>query len=741
MPVDRPLAADLADNLVTLYQQAETRLAADMARRLASGMDSPTWAQDKLLGLTTLRRFSQNLVSRLDGALADEVAQSTILAYIRGGTAAMNDLGRAQSTHPEWLRLAGVNNPNDRLRAMIERRQAGIAQQLAQARRALPGADAIARLAFSLTTALRGTHLRIARWQLDSYREVIAAGTAPDVLLGLSTRRRASQVAWEQLLSQGITGFVDRSGRGWNLASYVEMASRSTVAQAAVEGHLDRLSAAGLDLVIVSDAPQECKRCRPWEGKILTRGGPGGKRTVQVEHGTRDGQLVDVDVAGSVNEAIGAGLMHPNCRHSLSAYLPGVTRVPTNTEDPEGDAARQRLRALERKVRSEKLKAETTIDPAAKAGHEAKVRATQGQIREHVKATGLHRQPIREQIDLGHRPPPGPTASTTPTPPPPPTPAPPTPAPPKPKPKPAKTATPAKATKKAAKKAAKTAPPPPKKATKAAPTKKSTPTKAAKKTAPRKTTPPPPQKAAKAAAPPPAPREVATTPAAAPRAQSGFPESRNRVGDPRLRQQVQTEMDRQASLTPRQAAGMREVVELDDALRAEINREARRAGMGEGFYDSTAALYTPDEQRIAIRPRDPFAIELNVRGGVNTGWYARCAHEAEGVRALIAHEFGHHLTYQGLEVADRATRVDFWERTAAALGLPAPPGISFELLDAWVERHKMTVSNLVSRYGSTNSREMLAEIWQEYSTNPDGMRGPQRLIGDLLKAISEREPH
>lgn len=192
-------------------------------------------------------------------------------------------------------------------------------------------------------------------------------------------------------------------------------------------------------------------------------------------------------------------LVVSNCRHSLSAYLPGVTRVPTNTEDPEGDKARQQLRALERKVRSEKLKAETAIDPAAKAGHEAKVRAAQGQIREHVKATGLHRQPGREQIDLGHRPPPGPTATPAPPPPPPPAPAP-APAPPAPAPTPTpkpvvKKVTPAKAVKKAAKKPVKSAPPPPTKAAKAAPAKKATQAKPpAKKTVPRKTAPPPPPK-------------------------------------------------------------------------------------------------------------------------------------------------------------------------------------------------------------------------------------------------------
>lgn len=399
MPVDRTLAQDLAQALVDLYTEAQDRLAVDLARRLGQGVDSPDWATNKLAALGTLRRWAEQLLRRLDGAMADEVARALILAYARGGTAAMDELARLQSTHPEWLRLAEVTNPGPALREMVAARTAGLAAELAQVRTALPGVEALQRLTFSLVSKLRGTHLRILRWELDAYRDVIAR-TSSDVLLGTTTRRRAAQIAWERLLSGGVTGFVDKAGRNWELASYVEMAVRSTVAQAAVEGHLDRLGAAGLDLVIVSDAPQECVRCRPWEGKVLDRTGVGGARTIQLEHAIHDGQMVDVEIAGSVAEAIAAGLMHPNCRHSLSAYLPGVTKIPTHTEDPEGDKARQQLRYLERKVRHWKRREAAVIDPAAKKPAAVQVRAYQARIREHVAATGLHRQSGREQIGV-----------------------------------------------------------------------------------------------------------------------------------------------------------------------------------------------------------------------------------------------------------------------------------------------------------------------------------------------------
>ena len=404
MPVDRTLAQDLSRTLVDLYTDAQTRLATDLARRLSSGMDQPDWAQRKLAGLGTLRKYTERVLAKLSSEAGDAASQAIVLAYARGGQAALDEFGRQQLTHAERLALGNQVDSMARLANLADRRQTAIQRALADARQALPGAEALQRLTYSLVSKLQGTHLRILRWQTDAYREVIATAGTSDVLLGLSTRRRAAQVAWEQLLNRGITGFVDRSGRRWELSSYVDMATRSTVAQAAVEGHLDRLKDAGIDLVIVSNAPQECERCRKWEGKILARSGPAGRRRVELEHATHDGEIVTVDVAGSLDEAIADGLMHPNCRHSVSGYQPGITKIPTNTEDPQGDADRQRLRAMERQVRRWKLREQAALTPEAKKAAAAKTREWQTAIRQHTATTTAKRQRHREQIDLGNQP-------------------------------------------------------------------------------------------------------------------------------------------------------------------------------------------------------------------------------------------------------------------------------------------------------------------------------------------------
>lgn len=371
MPVDRTIAEDLAAALVELYATAETRLASQIGILLRADISSPEWAERKLLQLGMLRRFAERLVAKLADDSLGTIDELVTAAYARGGEAALEELAR----------VGGAR-----------------AGELDAVRAELPGSAAVQRLVFALVSRTQGTHVRIVREAVDIYRGVVARTVATGTLLGTDTRRRTAQRALDQLLGKGISGFTDRSGRDWELASYIEMATRTTTAQAAVQGHLDRLGDRGFDLVTVSNSPQECVRCRPWEGKVLARDGPDGHRTVEVEHATIDGRMVQVEVAGSVTEAVAAGLLHPNCRHSLSGYLPGITKLITHTSDPQGDKDRQRLRMLERNVRAAKLREEAAIDPAAKRDAAADVRAGQAAIRSQVAATSAKRQPQRELI-------------------------------------------------------------------------------------------------------------------------------------------------------------------------------------------------------------------------------------------------------------------------------------------------------------------------------------------------------
>lgn len=346
MPADRSLGEGLAAPLVGLYERLRTSLLTTLASRLRrslAGNDDPTGIARRLVAAAD---------SRLD-ALARE---AMVAAEQRGRAEAERELAA--------LRRGGRE----------------------------PSRTDVAARVFELSQALRSTHPQIVRAAGSMYRDTVLAAEQASG----GTRLQQAQRAWSRLVGDGITGFQDTSGRRWELASYVEMATRSRLADVAVTAHLDRLAVANIDLVIVSDVAGECALCRPWEGKVLARSGPTG--TLRVEHATEDRQIT-AQVAGTVAQARAAGLQHRNCRHSLSAYLPGVTKAPRHTEDPEGDAARQRLRQMERQVRAWKLRADTALDPVAGKAAGARARAWQARIREHVAAhPELRRQPQRERV-------------------------------------------------------------------------------------------------------------------------------------------------------------------------------------------------------------------------------------------------------------------------------------------------------------------------------------------------------
>src|SRR5690606_11018980 len=266
-------------------------------------------------------------------------------------------------------------------------------------------AQAVDRLAEHTVTLLDDRNRSILRTVEDRYRAVVAEVTATP-LLGTGTRRQATQDAMRRWADQGVTSFVDVSGRRWQLTSYAEMAVRTSVGRAAVEAHTRTLTDLGVDLVIVSNSPRECPLCRPWERQILTLSGPAGARTVEVEHATEDDVMVPVRVAGSLDEARAAGLQHPNCRHSTSAYTPGITKVGNADPDPEGYEAGQRQREIERTIRKYKRRAAAAVDPVEERAANAMVRKWQQSMRDHLAAhPDLRRLRHREQEGASNLPP------------------------------------------------------------------------------------------------------------------------------------------------------------------------------------------------------------------------------------------------------------------------------------------------------------------------------------------------
>lgn len=361
---------------VDLYRSAEQALLAEVTRRLAAGLDTPSWATTRLAALGALRTAAERILALIAGRAPDLITEMLAAAYRSGQGIATRDL------------------PAQLLRD---------APDLTGVQQVVPRIAVVENLAAALVADIEAKHSAVLRRVLDVYRLVIAQATAVSVAGGM-TRRQASQFAYARLVDQGLASFTDSRGRQWRLSSYAEMAVRTVTQRAAVQGQTDRLGTLGVDTVIVSDSPRECPRCRPWEGKVLSISGAHRGR-VELPSLVGDG-TVTVDIAGSVAEARAAGLQHPNCTHALRSFLPGATRRPPRpTANPKGYEAKERQRAIERQIRKWKERETAALTPEAAAGAAAKVRQWQATMRAHLAANPeLKRLPYREQPGAGNLP-------------------------------------------------------------------------------------------------------------------------------------------------------------------------------------------------------------------------------------------------------------------------------------------------------------------------------------------------
>lgn len=193
----------------------------------------------------------------------------------------------------------------------------------------------------------------------------------------LSARRiRAAQAMLGDLADRGITGFTDRTGRRWDLASYVEMATRTVVSNAWDDMQAQAALRAGIDLADIGTYSQEgsCLKCLPWLGRTISLFGktPGYPLLAQAK---------------------AEGFRHPSCR---CFWVPrGLQSVPevTNPVSPEESAqvyaASQQQRALERHVRAAGRAALTAVTPQARSKARRSLTAARAASASHRREHGL----------------------------------------------------------------------------------------------------------------------------------------------------------------------------------------------------------------------------------------------------------------------------------------------------------------------------------------------------------------
>ena len=199
---------------------------------------------------------------------------------------------------------------------------------------------------------------------------------------------KAIDMAIGDFLEKGIDAITYSDGKKVNIASYAEMALRTANHRAYLMGEGKKRQEMGLSLVVVSAHATACELCVPWQGLILIDDVySGGKK--------EDGPYP------LLSEAMEKGFLHPNCRHNLSTYFPGITtlpKVPDEEKALENYKYEQQQRYIERQIREYKRLAEGSIDKENQKKYKKKVKEWQARQREHLEENPqLRRAYNREQ--------------------------------------------------------------------------------------------------------------------------------------------------------------------------------------------------------------------------------------------------------------------------------------------------------------------------------------------------------
>ena len=219
-----------------------------------------------------------------------------------------------------------------------------------------------------------------------------------EVVTGVSSWNDAIRRGVQNMVKNGITGFVDHGGHKWSPEAYVAMDVRTTMANTARAAVWERCEDYGDDLYQVSWHNAARPLCFPWQAKVISR-----SDTVQdVEDG--EGFTVHVYAQSETTYGEPAGLFGINCGHYPIPFVPGFSRIRQPKQDAEENAKAyeqsQRQRYLERRLRDQKrdlevMKAQGASEEELKWQRQ-RIKEASGDIDEFCAKTGRTRRRDRE---------------------------------------------------------------------------------------------------------------------------------------------------------------------------------------------------------------------------------------------------------------------------------------------------------------------------------------------------------
>lgn len=389
---------DKSYDIRKIYEQVELDLIASMKRNLSRheieehkvGFKFEQWQSAKIRGIERYRRENKAIISKYESRINNSIILNLISIYRKAQDTVSHFIKRIKHKYVEdvFVKLPGDLKPilpvteNKELESIKQTFERVIENAKTWQEAPQPLEDSFFRgndekfntLLETVENDLKNANSAVLRRMDDIYRQTIFKAQVyyNQGAVGLD---KAVDMATEDFLDKGIDAITYADGKKVNIASYAEMALRTANHRAYLMGEGKKRQEIGIPFVVVSAHATSCKLCVPWQGLILIDDVySGGKK--------EDGPYP------LLSEAIKAGFLHPNCRHNLSTYFPGITTLPKAPDIKKvlnNYEKEQRQRTLERAIRKQKRKVVGTIDSENLKAEKKKLNELQQEIRSHLE--------------------------------------------------------------------------------------------------------------------------------------------------------------------------------------------------------------------------------------------------------------------------------------------------------------------------------------------------------------------
>lgn len=240
--ISEGLKKEITD-MVQLFDDIENELLRQIARETSKGKYVEGWRENKLRKIKQVKKESKKIIESGFEKIEPKYLEITKKSYIEGVNEAERQIDDIFKDRIE--KGLGKTGEIDLFK--------------------------IKALAKKMKSDLKGKMNNILSSVQKSYIRVINDSSVL-VSAAVLTKDQAIQRSLDKMADKGISMMRTSDGRNLSIRSYADMAIRTNVVNANVEGTIDRLWVYGFDLYIVSEHPEECPLCTPWEGQILQKG-------------------------------------------------------------------------------------------------------------------------------------------------------------------------------------------------------------------------------------------------------------------------------------------------------------------------------------------------------------------------------------------------------------------------------------------------------------------------------------